>query len=276
MSDTIECKNCQKEISYSSRKCKYCGAWTSSSREKASEHQNQQRRDNQRETDEVYKHHEDNKECPYCLSAVPASAEKCKNCGEWMPSDGANNSNDQSNQSGESVASEGKSSGNLSEENGAKKENNFKKPKAGIAIALFLGLVSICWNGLSFVDFVTTDPSSDRARLMREFFPGVHLSGFISGLFGTASSFVLVLGAFVSLMGERAGNAVVRFISWIGVVVAPVLAFFNLFLILGSEGFKYASDQGFFEAMGAIIGAAIGNMIQWIVIIYFFRKSEYG
>lgn len=133
------------------------------------------------------------------------------------------------------------------------------RPMAGIVIACVLGVVTLLW-ALMPGEPAATEWGADAKKVSQ----GMHVLGCSA----------LLIGALLSLAGQRVGNRIVRTTSWL--MIVAVLGLALLSWRLASSGAE--ADLG--ENATAILGgvAAVSALIgiaQWVLFLYLFRGSKY-
>lgn len=133
------------------------------------------------------------------------------------------------------------------------------KPMAGIVTACVLGGVTLAWTLLPR-EPAATEWGADAHKVSQ----GLHLLGCTA----------LLIGALLSLAGQRVGNGIVRGTSWL--MIVAVLGLMLLTWRLASVGVEADLGERGTTLLGwvAVVGALFG-IAQWVLYLYLFRRSRY-
>ena len=100
----------------------------------------------------------------------------------------------------------------------------------------------------------------------------LRLLGVAVGLLGDST---VLIGALLALAGHWAGPRTVRIASWTMLVLGLALALLTLGVVTGAPawpGFDPVLRASF---VGAVLGGMVGTVVQWVLVLYLFRRSRY-
>jgi di/tricarboxylate transporter len=133
------------------------------------------------------------------------------------------------------------------------------RPLAGIVTACVLGGVTLAWTLLPR-EPAATEWGPDVQNVSN----GVHLLGCTA----------LLIGALLSLAGQRVGNRIVRGTSWL--MIVAVLGLMLMTWRLASMGAEAELGENAAAVLGGVaLVTALFGIAQWVLYLYLFRRSRY-
>jgi len=148
------------------------------------------------------------------------------------------------------------------------------RPVVGIVVASLIGAFEFIWSGTASFRSFYFEPSGETATF-NALFPGTATIRMAGENIAVAGALALLIGTTLSFVQHRHGNKTVR-VTCYCMIGCMFLSVTSLFLAMGlspSWGSLDAPTKG--AVIGGLIGAGIGGMFEWGLILFFFRKRRW-
>ena len=149
-----------------------------------------------------------------------------------------------------------------------------RRPVAGIVVAIVLGSIGLVWSCVELFSSLSGTAGGVKGAFFAVF-PGLRDVQFLATSAGMIGNTAVLIGALMSFLFHPGGPRVVRAASWTMLVIVAIGMALTGVVISNSEAWRSldAPTRGSF--IGGIIGAAIGGVLQWVLILFLFRKTRW-
>ena len=149
------------------------------------------------------------------------------------------------------------------------------RPMAGIAVGSILGVIGLLWSIATLFKLLYGTTGGSLAAMF-ETFPALNTTTLLSTSVGITGHTALLVGTSLSFLRHPRGNQIVR-LSCIGLILAILItAILNHIIITSSDVWATLPNNFRGGLVGGVIGAAIGGIAQWSVVMFLFRKRRWA
>ena len=150
---------------------------------------------------------------------------------------------------------------------------NYKKPVAGIIVALVVGVIGVIWSCAELFHNLYGNPSNVQV-LLYQTFPALQIKNLIGFSFALLGNAVLVIGALMAHLNHPNGAKVVRATAYSMIALTALLVAIACFAVFGSDAWPTLDAPTKGAMIGGLIGGTIGAVFQWGLILFLFRKCK--